>query len=289
MDYGALRNGIETCLREAIKDAEKRRIKISRRASGSASGLPFESWTKDVLSRCGYNVFLQEEFVGEVVKRLKEQQHAVSDIEKVIREKTWWGMKDYMVGKRQLEEALKGSEVSPYQQSVADIVLFYGKDLAKDLNDAILINVKSHDIDKESRDPNVISAKRILEFFIDILEKATTYPEFIDKVNLWFIGIYYKKGKEYSEIREVHVKDFFKLDVTQIPEINFDAAIQIQWHIKNMVEINNIDKLTFVENLAKEYAKRWKEFSKRRTQNIEETVKRLEDLITKIRNQKRLS
>jgi len=289
MDYNVLRKDIEEkCLREAVKDPKKRRVEVSQRASGSASGLPFEPWTRDILRECGYTAFLQEEFIGEIVKKLKDKGYKESKIEETIREKTWWGMKDYMISRGQLEAAFKGNEIPAYQQSIADIVLFYGKNLAEDLNDVIIINVKSHDIDRESRDPNIISAKRILELSKDVLEKAITHPEFINKLNLWFVGIYYKRRRGYGEIQEVHVKDFFKLDVTKIPVINFDAAIQIQWHVKNMIEKDDIDKLTFIENLAKEYIKRWNEFSRRRTQELEKTIENIKSLIERIKSQRRL-
>lgn len=288
MDLAILRKNIESCFSSAIKNPEKRKVAVSRRASGSASGLPFEPWARDILRECGFSAFLQEEFIGKVVRKMRNRNYTNDEILYIIKEKTWWGMKDYMVSRKQLEAALEDADVPTYQQSIADIVLFYGNNIVDEINDIVIINVKSHDTDKKSRDPNIISAKRVLEFFKDLLERTVIYPEFIDKANLWFIGFYYKRYRGYSEIKEIYVKDLFKLDVTRIPVINFDAAIQIQWHVKNMVEKKDIDKLKFIESLAEEYLKRWQEFVQKRTRKLEETVKELKTLIKKVKSQRRI-
>jgi len=286
MDLLKLRKNLEVCLQNSIRDPNKGGVPISWRATGSASGLPFELWTRDMLRSCGCSAFLQEEFLEYVVREMRRRGYAPSKIKYIITEETWWGLGTYVISSNQLDAALKGSKIPTYQQSMADIMLFYGNDIMQDLNDVILINVKSHDIDRESRDPNIISAKRVLEFFKDLLEKSIRFgsPQLINKIALWFIGIYYKRHDEYSKIVEIYVKDFFKLDVTKIPVINFDAAIQIQWHIKNMIEREDIDKLSFIESLVDEYLKRWQEFMKRRTVKIEETVKELKKLVNVLRN-----
>ncbi|MEM0066376.1 MAG: HincII family type II restriction endonuclease [Sulfolobales archaeon] len=278
-----LRRKVIENLSEAIKDPNRKVIAVHQRASGSASGLPFELWTKEVLNERGLKVFLQEEFIKELVSAMKNKRIVPDKIIKTIREKTWYGLQDYVISREQLKSALEGKEVNTYQQSMADLVLFYGKDLIEDINDVILINVKSHDIEKESRPPNIISAKRVLEFIRDVL---TYCPNLLDKVSLWFLGIYYRRRGSNAEIVEVHAKDFFKLDVTKIPIINFDAAIQIQWHVKDMIEIPDINRMMFIENLAVEYLKRWEQFAKRRSENVRRLVNELIDLIRKKREEK---
>lgn len=275
-----LKKEVISHLREALRTSSKRFVTIPSRASGSASGLPFELWAKNILSEKGLRVFLQEEFVKELVRGMSGK-YGPDEIRKIVREKTWYGIQDYVISKEQLEKALEGEEVPAYQQSMADLILFYGKDISNDINDVILINVKSHDIKRKSRPPNIISAKRVLEFFRDVLKQCQSM---INKVDLWFLGIYYvKRSGSNAEITEVYIKDFFKLDVTKIPMINFDAAIQIQWHVKDMVENPKIDKLTFTESLAEEYLKRWEEFVDRRTRNIENLVNELIKLIREVK------
>ncbi|MEM4005816.1 MAG: HincII family type II restriction endonuclease [Desulfurococcaceae archaeon] len=276
LDY--LKRKVIENLGEAVKDPNRKFIAIPQRASGSASGLPFEQWTKEVLNERGLKVFLQEEFVKELVNAMKNKRIVLDEITKTIRERTWYGLRDYVISREQLKSALEGKEVPTYQQSMADLVLFYGKDLIEDINDVILINVKSHDIEKVSRPPNIISAKRVLEFIRDVLIYC---PNLLDKINLWFLGIYYRRRGRNAEIIEVYAKDFFKLDVTRIPIINFDAAIQIQWHVKDMVEIPDINRAKFIENLAKEYLKRWERFAKRRSENVRQLVNELINLIGK--------
>ncbi|AGK61366.1 hypothetical protein Asulf_01375 [Archaeoglobus sulfaticallidus PM70-1] len=288
MNLLEIRRMVESCLSTA-KGQVVNDVAIMSRASGSASGLPFEEWTKNKLNECGFKTFLQEEYLLEVVRELKEKGHSNSQIERIIRD-TWWGTSNYMISRNQLnhafnQHALNQNDPPAYQQSIADIILFYGNDLVDNINDIVAINVKSHNLDRPSRDPNIISAKRIIDYMKDILE---TKPSIIDKVNLWFIGIYYRQSSGYASIEEIYIKDFFRLDVKKIPTINFDAAIQIQWHVKDMVELESQDKLTFIESLAEEFNKRWVEFVDRRTASIEETLNTLRTLIKKYRNKKTL-
>jgi len=255
---------------------------VSKRAHGSAAGIPFEEWVVNTLKSCKLNAFLQEEFVEYIVKELQKSGFS-NVIKNIVFEKTWWG--SYVVSSEQLEAALKGKKPSVYQQSLADIIVFYGKDVSKDLNNILVINVKSHDISKPSRPPNIISALRVLEFGKDLLIKTQRYPDFIDKANIIFVGIYYRIDNNNAHIIEMHVKDFFKLDVNKMPPINFDAAIQIQWHVRDMVEDPAIDKLTFLENLAKKYLNEWQRFVGERTRNIGSLINELNKLIEAYRKQ----
>lgn len=279
MFYETVKENIKKCF-EKYPD---KIVSVPKRRAGSAGGLPFEDWAKRVLSSYNFLTFLQEEFVKYVVEELRKREISPSKIKAIINEETWWGINGYVISASQLENALKGRRVQSYQGSMADLVIFYGKDLLKDLNDVLLINIKSHDIDKESRDPNIISAKRALEFSKDLLKMAFKYPNFIEKANLWFIGIYYKSLNGSARVERVYVKDLFKLDVTRIPVINFDAAIQIQWHVMNMVERPDIDKLIFIESLADEYLKRWQMFVNKRTSSLQNLVKDLKELVKELK------
>jgi hypothetical protein len=255
---------------------------ISRRVHGSAAGIPFEEWVVNALKSCKLNAFLQEGFVEYVVKELRELGFS-RFIENIVFEKTWWG--SYVVSESQLKAALKNEKPTVYQQSLADVIVFYGIDVSRDLNDVLIINVKSHDVSKLSRPPNIISALRVLEFGKDLLTKAQYYPDFIDKANIIFVGIYYSIKDNIGHIVDIYVKDFFKLDVNKMPPINFDAAIQIQWHVRDMVENPAIDKITFLENLAKKYLIEWQKFMGERTKDIENLIDELNKLIEVYRKQ----
>jgi len=249
---------------------------ISRRAHGSAAGIPFEEWVVNALKSCKLNAFLQEGFIEYVVKELPKSVPS-SSIENIVFEETWWG--SYVVSESQLKAALKNGKPTVYQQSLADVIVFYGSDVSRDLNDVLIINVKSHDVNKQSRPPNIISALRVLEFGKDLLMKAQVYRCFIDKANIIFVGIYYSIEDNICHIKNIYVKDFFKLDVNKMPPINFDAAIQIQWHVGDMEENPDIDKITFLENLAKKYFIQWQKFMGERTKNIENLINELNKLI----------
>ena len=81
---------------------------------------------------------------------------------------------------------------------------------------------------------------------------------------------------------EIYLKDLFKLKVFKIPEINFDAAIQLQWHIKEMEENPEQTKEKFIKDLAIEVQKRWKEFSERRTREFDDLVNSILSILRKV-------
>ncbi|RLI85785.1 MAG: hypothetical protein DRO98_06430 [Archaeoglobales archaeon] len=277
MTKSHLKDNVLKALKEEIQRGNDR-IDIPSRASGSAKGLPFEEWAKKAIENyikkknLPIKIFLQEEFIREIVDKLKSKGHTLESIEKFLRDNTWWGLKDYFFSKKQLKAAIAGQNVE-YQQSIADLVIFYGDDLIADANKIIAINVKSHELRKgeKSRHPNIISAKRLLEHFNDILDKN---PKYLEDFELWFIGIYYEKKDLRACISQdrICLKDLFKLKVSKIPEINFDAAIQLQWHIKEMEEDPKQTKEKFIKDLAIEVQKRWEKFSKRRTSEFSDLV-----------------
>ena len=279
MSYETIKSKVMNCL---TTYSDKTVHGISRRARGSAAGIPFEEWVVNALKSCELNAFLQEGFIEYVVKELRKLVSS-SFIENIVFEKTWWG--SYVVSESQLKAALKNGKPTVYQQSLADVIVFYGSDVSRDLNDVLVINVKSHDVNKQSRPPNIISALRVLEFGKDLLMKAQDYPYFIDKANIIFVGIYYSIEDNICHIKNIYVKDFFKLDVNKMPPINFDAAIQIQWHVRDMKENPYIDKTTFLENLVKKYFIEWQKFMGERTKNIENLINELNKLIEFYRKQ----
>jgi len=286
VSYEVLMNSIRKCL-ETYPD--KKVSGISRRRHGSAAGIPFEEWARDAFRQCNFNVFLQEEFIEYIIGELKRIGFSREKIRSIIKERTWWGIGDYVISKSQLDAALNSKKVPVYQQSIADVVIFYGEIGARDLgslNNVLLVNVKSHDMSKLSRPPNIISALRVLEFARDLLRRSLQHPDFIEKANLIFIGIYYQSVNNYAQIMKIYIRDFFKLDVTRMPPINFDAANQIQWHIKDMVENPSVDKLTFFKSIAKKYLDEWQKFMSLRTSDVRNLVGELERLIERFRQNK---
>lgn len=162
------------------------------------------------------------------------------------------------------------------QQEGADILLYDGR-RENEIKKIHLINVKSHQIERSSRAPNIISALRLLRFFNYILSH-TKKREFLENMSYWFVSISYKNGK----IEEIHTKNLFLLDVKKIKMINFDAAIQIQWHVKDMIEKQDQPKSQFIKELLTRVCKEWESHKKSKNivfENLRKNINRSLDSI----------
>ena len=278
-----IRRKIEEEFRNVSQNGERRKIGgfEKRDAYGHEAGMPIEEWVKRNLERIDWGdqrvyAYFPNEFLSVVFSRIGKDR---SRIEKVVQQ-AWWG--PLLVSKRQIREFMSGKTVRRWQQEGADIILFYGRDLVKDLDEVVLINVKSHDVSRASRPPNIMSAQRLLEFFSNLLQNAYFVSK-IDKVNLWFLGVYYTVTSGGAIADDVHVRDLFMLDLDKLPQINFDAAIQIQWHVKNMLEIEQ-DKLTFIESLADTFIEQWRNHSGRKEEKYESLVGSIKTVVGRLRN-----
>lgn len=90
----------------------------------------------------------------------------------------------------------------------------------------------------------------------------------LKNAELWFLGVDYTVASEGGQVKKINIKELFKLEVAKIPQINFDAAIQIQWHVSNMIEKNQT-KREFVLNLVNEFMKRWTRHSESKQKKYE--------------------
>lgn len=288
MDFGSkeIRKIIEAKFEEILRDTEKRKImQLKRRdAYGHEAGIPIEEWVKDCLEEIDWeihvyfpNVFLENFFsnIGNDENKLKEAL-----------QQTWWGFKfgrdRLLVTEKQVKDFVRGNPIGRWQQEAGDIVLFCGRDIIKDANDVILLNVKSHYIERRSRPPNIMSAERLLKFFNAFLNRDDAY-KMLEKVNLWFIGVSYATSKDGTIVTNIHTRDLFLLDISELPQINFDAAIQMQWHVKDMVEIEQ-DRLSFVENLADTFMVQWKSHVKSKQERYGPIAENLKECIERLRN-----
>ncbi|MHC1611345.1 MAG: HincII family type II restriction endonuclease [Candidatus Methanospirareceae archaeon] len=281
-----IRKVVETKFQEILRDRERRKvIQLERRdAYGHEAGIPIEEWVKDCLEEIDWeihvyfpNVFLEKFFssIGNDENKLKESL-----------QQTWWGFKfgrdRLLVTEKQIKDFVRGNPIGRWQQEAGDIVLFYGSDIIKDANDVILLNVKSHYIERRSRPPNIMSAERLLKFFNELLNRNDAY-KILEKVNLWFIGVGYATSKNGTIVTNIHTRDLLLLDISKLPQINFDAAIQMQWHVKDMVEIEQ-DRLSFVENLADTFMMQWKSHVKGKQERYESIAENLKEVIERLRN-----
>jgi len=80
MSYQTIKSKVMNCLKTY---SDKTVHGISRRAHGSAAGIPFEEWVVNALKSCKLNAFLQEGFIEYVVKELPKSVPS-SSIENIV-------------------------------------------------------------------------------------------------------------------------------------------------------------------------------------------------------------
>jgi len=271
----------ELCLQiNEFDEKNKPIITIPGGATGSAAGLPFEDWFRGILSKNTKDGVLGK---LEFVKYIMENYLCKTNLESLLKD-TWWGKLQQFTHEtiRRVEER----EEPKLQQALGDIIVKYGDDL----NDVVLINVKATEINDNGpigRPPNIVSAFRLLEFLTELFDEKINL---IDKVNVWLAGFYYIPiGSGKVRIEQSHYRDMFKLDLEKAPPINFDAAIQIQWHLGDMVEREKQTLDEFAKELGEKYLNEWKSFKKRRDEKMEKIVNKLFSAIERNHAQKKLS
>jgi hypothetical protein len=275
-DVSEIRRIVERCFTETLKDKGKLKIEgvITDESYGHSAGTPIEEWAKRNLQRgTDFTIYYPNEALARIFKELKDPRKIESFLDAV-----WWGK--LLFTKEQLKDFMAGKEVKRWQQEGADLVLLYDSDITKNPDKVILINVKSHLATRQSRPPNIMSAQRLLEYFDYILAKGDG-RKLLSQAELWFLGVSYAIESTQGEVggvainkavvSSVALRDLFKLDVEEIPQINFDAAIQIQWHVEDMKEVKQT-KDTFVANLADEFIERWRHHSSAKESKYEKLI-----------------
>lgn len=224
----------------------------------TASGV-IEDWTVEKLNAMNQNfhAFFPEILLETLFNKIGKNRKKIQD----CLDQCWWSC--WLGTKRYVEDFLKGKKLERSQQDGADILLFYGQDIVKDINSIILINAKSHNLSRQSRPPNIISCKRLLDDFYCLLY-SPHYEKWFPQVNYWFISSSWEFQTK-AQVKEIHIKDLFKLDLEKSSglTINFDAAIQLQCHVNSMIE-NKQTKKDFMKNFSMKYLDDWKSFAKRR-------------------------
>lgn len=237
-------------------------------AYGHSAGNPLELWIKEELTKNGWKVYFPNKFISEIFDK-------IGDLPKIIQflKGTFWDK--LLITRKQFEDFLAKKPIMRWQQEGADLVLFYGKDIIKEPNKVILLNVKSHEFSRKSRNPNIMSAQRLLEYLESLIGRENG-KELLKLSCLWFVGVTYNATKDGGKLVGIYIKDLFKIDTSKIPQINFDAAIQIQWHVENMIEIeqNNED---FALRLSEEFIKRWKKHSRHKEEKYTQLVQKIKE------------
>jgi len=260
MNPDTIRKKIESEFSDIFKDEDNLIFEVESGAYGHSAGDAIEGWLKSNLLKNGWDVYYTHEFLSEVFPLIgKDKTNIINYLDNL-----WWG--NLIHTKRQINDFIKGEEIGPFQQSGADIVLFYGNNIDTEPEKLILINAKSHNIDRMSRAPNIISAQKILTYFKDTLQKDS---DMINNFEYWFFGVNNTQiSPKLGKVESIHIKDLFKIDTDCISQINFDAAIQIQFHLADMPEIKQT-KLEFIDRLSDLFIEKWKIHSERKEKKYE--------------------
>ena len=269
-DFEKIKKEIIDKFKELLKQKQVISSINTEDAYGHSAGTPMEEFVKHKLIEAGWEVYYPNRFLNKIFNKIGKDR---TKIEKYTEDK-WWGT--LLFSKKQIIDFLADKKVNRWQQEGADLVLVRD-DFFDNAEDIILINVKSHNLDRDSRAPNIMSVQRLLEFFKRILNKDN-YEELLTKINLLFIGVDYKIKDGNCILKNVHVKDLYKLDSSQIPQINFDAAIQLQWHVCDMVEKEQTKK-EFILTLAKCFKEQWDKHSEKKSKKYTKLVKEIKFIL----------
>lgn len=246
---------------------------IAEDAFGHSGGALVEAWLKQRLAENGWAVYYPNEFLSELFMRIGKDEKRI--LQKIS--ENWWG--SLLLTRKQIEEFLAGQPVTRWQQEGADLVILYGSDIFRESENVILLNAKSHNILRKSRAPNIMSAQRLLEFLHETIVRKD-YKEKLEKLQLWFVGVGYHFIDSKARILEINIKDLFRLDTSQVPQINFDAAIQIQWHVSEMVEKEQT-KVEFIQNLSATFLQQWRKHSQGKERKYSKLVSDITDALSK--------
>ena len=190
--------------------------------------------------------------LGVRVPRLSGPQ-SPSAIKTAMDRETWWS--PLLLNRKAVEGYLERGVCQKWQQAGADLTMAQGRYPFTGVNDLVLLNVKSHELGRASRPPNIMSGLRLLEFFDRILVDKNSYA-LLNATNLWLVGIGYRDVSPVK-VEEVKVLDLFRIDVTDISQINFDAAIQLQFRVSDMEERPQ-SKLDFISALSERFLNDWR-------------------------------
>ncbi len=243
---------------------------VNNDAYGHSAGTPMEDWVREHLEKVGVEVYYPNVFLDKLFRKIGKDKQAITDYLNGV----WWG--NLLATPKQIISFLNDNSIGRWQQEGADLVVVRDHKIFDNLNmgdKVILVNVKSHESTRKSRPPNIMSAQRLLEFLYSICSRKDSL-RILEDVNLWFIGVKYTAGSSGGIVESISLKELFKLDVSLIPQINFDAAIQIQWHVEDMVEKDQ-KRVYFIRDLSDMFIKQWRLHSKHKTKKYETLVRKI--------------
>jgi len=234
---------------------------------GHAAGIFVRNKIKEILSP-HLDVLEPEDFLAEKLnphKAIFANAIDKRDFMKrlIIRLKGKWWWKLCFRSKSKVESYLSTNQTLGYkQEDTPDIII--------GLSQPVFLNIKSHNLEKKSRPPNIMSAKKLLDLFAWITsQNPSNRTSILENIALLFVGVSWRQENHEIKFKSIEVRDLFALDLDQLPTINFDAAIQIQWHVSDMVELAPpLPRLNFVEKFVTTFNERWGQHVSKRSKSI---------------------
>jgi len=253
---------------DSLERAAREHIKLNRHVAeagevgyGHDIGAKLEAYARNMLQKSLPGLERQmtacwpHEFLNKLQR--KHQASGLDHINAVAG--TWWGNL-LLQGKPTLKA---------YQQTQgmgADLVCHH-EETPDDAGAVILINVKSRNTARKGRPPNIISAYRLLNYFSNMCYPLAARG-LLEEIRYWVLGFDHKSGV----VQNAHVKDLLKLDVSRMPPINFDAAMQIQWHVGDMATLPRQTPREFISKFTTKFNEDWKKHKERRDERIHKST-----------------
>lgn len=200
-------------------------LKLNQEISGHRIATPLEEEVYDALSKAYPGLtFKQHEAVNKYLSQAAAQGRVSNGF--VFGNEAV----DYLVNPRKKALSSWPEEIVPGRQSdTADIVLFSDSSLF-DGSSVFLIDVKSHDLGKNSQPPNIMPARKLAKL-AEICLSRNIDPNF----SMYYVDLGYRK-KDAGVV----VEDVCMVDMMKIPPLDYDgkgkpmyinwaAALQVQF------------------------------------------------------------
>lgn len=200
-------------------------LKPNRETSGHAIATPLEEEVYDALSKAYPGLtFKQHEAVNKYLSQAAVQGRVSNGF--VFGNEAV----DYLVNPGKKALSSWPEEIVPGRQSdTADIVLFSDSSLF-DGSSVFLIDVKSHDLGKNSQPPNIMSARKLAKLAEICLSKNID-PNF----SMYYVDLGYRKKDAGVVVEDVRMVDMMKIPPLDYNNkgkpmyINWAAALQVQF------------------------------------------------------------
>lgn len=200
-------------------------LKSNRETSGHTVATPLEEEVYDALSKAYPGLtFKQHEAVNKYLSQAAAQgrvSHGFVFGNEAV---------DYLVNPGKKALSRWPEEIVPGRQSdTADIVLFSDPSLF-DGSSVFLIDVKSHDLGKNSQPPNIMSARKLAKLAEICLSKNID-PNF----SMYYVDLGYRKKDAGVVVEDVRMVDMMKIPPLDYNNkgkpmyINWAAALQVQF------------------------------------------------------------